>query len=483
MPLRPYQIELDARRRASAARSVCVQLPTGAGKSLLIQRAAEDHASVLVLAHAEYLIDQLSELVSGQVIKAGVQHDGNPRVVGMVQTIARRDIPEPAAVIVDEAHHASSATYREILGRFPNARIYGFTATPQRLDGLGLDFDELICGPGYRELIDAGYLKPFEVMSVPSGVDLAGVRTIGGDYAREDVKTALRRSTIFGDVVEHYLAHCRHLGGHASFWPSIELAEAAAERFRSRGVACLPLHSKLPKELIRAQVANLRSGAIESLATVDMIGEGLDVPGLASVSLCRPTKSLTIYLQQSGRCNRGGDGVARIMDHVANWQRHGLPDDDREWSLDGRVKRRAEAGSFPIWTCPACWRCNRSTVLYCPCSEPKPRNIVRMEEAAAQLELITRADAGDIHELCSSPAEYRRFASLHGKQPTWAAYQWWLRGNRASTENVFLAVAGQVRPTMAEYLISARECDVHQAQALVYARLIGLRRGQTRRCA
>jgi DNA repair protein RadD len=273
------------------------------------------------------------------------------------------------------SHHCVAGQWREVIGRYPEARVYGFTATPRRLDGLGLDgaFDELICGPSYGELIADGWLKPFQVLSVPSGVDLTGARTRAGDYAREDVKLAVRRSTVFGDVVEHYLRHCRELGGHASFWPSIESAEHAAERFRARGIRCLPLHSGLPRVEVRARVAGLRTGVVDSLATVDMIGEGLDVPGLSSASLCRPTQSLTVYLQQAGRCNRGGRGVARVMDHVANWQRHGLPDDDREWTLEGRVKRKAAPGVLPVWDCEACWTVNRSTCATCYGAAPRSR--------------------------------------------------------------------------------------------------------------
>lgn len=480
MRLRPYQQDLLDRVTGN---SVLVQLPTGGGKSKLIQSVADRHKSVLVLAHAEWLVDQLAALVDGQVIKAGVQHDGSSRVVGMVQTVARRDLPAPEAILVDEAHHCPSTTYREILARYPDARRYGFTATPQRLDGLGLGdiFDELVCGPSYRELINDRWLKPFELLSIPSGVDMTGAATMAGDFAAGDVKLAIRRSTIFGDVVEHYLEHCRDLGGHASFWPSIEMAEEAAERFRACGISCLPLHSKQPPQLVRAIIGNLRTGNVESVASVGMIGEGLDVPGLSSVSLCRPTKSLTIYLQQAGRCNRGGEGVARVMDHVANWQRHGLPDDDREWTLEGRVKRKASPGSLAVWTCGECWRCVRSTVLVCPCGAEKPRDFVRLEEQAAELELITRAAIGDVHEVCATPEQYRRFAAIHGKQPTWAAYKFWERSNRASGANAFLAAAGQLRPTEEEYLRAAAECDVHPVQARVYARTIGLRR--TKRCA
>lgn len=455
-----------------------MQLPTGGGKSKLIEAATDDRT--LALAHAEFLVDQLHGLVGGEVLKAGGQHRGGWPIVGMVQTVARRDLPEPRTVIVDEAHHVVSPTYRSILSRWPDARVFGFTATPARLDGQGLgdDFDEMICGPGYQQLIADGWLKPFELVSVPSGVDMTGARMLGGDFRREDVKRAVRRSTIFGDVVEHYLRECRSLGGHASFWPSIETAVEGAERFRARGVACHALHSKMPQERVGDLIAGLRSGSVESLAVVDMLGEGLDIPGLASVSCCRSTASLTIALQQWGRCNRGGSGIARIMDHVANWQRHGLPDDDREWTLAGRVRVKRDPGTLSVWSCPACWAVTRSTSQACSrCGAAKPRELVEMETRAAELEVISRASVADVHEVCATAEDYARFAAAKGKSLSWAANQLWLRDNRASNDNAFLAAAGQLKPTRQEFLAAARAVGMDEVRAKESAKLQMLRWG------
>jgi DNA repair protein RadD len=468
--LRPYQFDLDARRRASRAQRIVVQLPTGGGKSRLIEASARESDRLLVLAHAEWLVDQLAELVPGQVIKAG----GKPTartIIGMVQTIANRDLPPPDKIIVDEFHHAVSPTYRRILERYPAARVEGYTATPQRLDDQGLDSvaDELLCGPQYGELIAGSWLKPFEVYSVPSGVDMSDARTQAGDYRHDDIKHALRRSTIFGDVLANYPGP-----GHASFWPSIEAAEACAERFQAAGIKCWALHSKLPRETVRDLVKGLRSGAVESLASCSMIGEGLDVPGLSSVSLCRPTKSLTVFLQQAGRCNRGGPGVAKVIDHVANWQRHGLPDDDRTWTLQGRVRRKAEAGTLPVWTCPECYAVMRSTDTVCRCGAAKPRVVVELEERAAELELITRAKLDDIHALCETPEDYVRFAESKGKKATWAAYQWTQRPSGDSV-NPFLIAAGSVRPSHEEYVSAALLCGVPFVAAREAAKALRLR--------
>lgn len=475
MALRPYQIDLDERRRASPARRIVIQSPTGSGKSVLIQQCL-DAPRVLVLAHAEWLVDQLSGRMpeSHQVIKAGAKYDGNKHVVGMVQTVVNRDdIPEPDVIVCDEAHNCLSPTYRRILDRYPNAIVYGFTATPTRLDGQGLGniYDEMICGPQYQELIGGQYLNPFELYSVPTEIDLSQCRVRAGDYAREDIKQAVRKSTIFGDVVDHWRRLGRD-GGHASFWPSIEAAEHAA----SLVPGWHALHSKMPRDHVRALIAGLRAGTVESLCTVDMIGEGLDVPGLASVSLCRPTKSLRVFMQQSGRCNRGFGGYSRVFDHVQNWAANGLPDDDRQWSLKGRIKRKGAVSSVPVWTCPECWAVNRSQASVCSqCSTDKPREIKIIEEREARLELISRAVERDIHEVCETPDQYLEFARIKGKRQTWAALKWAERSGPVD-DNPFTRAAGHIRPTHDEFMRAADLMGLHLGQARVASKYMGLLR-------
>lgn len=470
---------MDDARRASSVRRILFQLPTGGGKSHLIQVAAGPRT--LALAHADHLIRQLHALTGGQMLAGGEHWDGvSSTVVGMVQTVARRErLPEVDTVICDEAHHATSATYRGILARFPHARVFGYTATPQRLDGTGLDdlFDELIVGPSYHELIDANHLKPFELIGPPAGVDFNSLPKLGGEFRRDAVKDAIRRSKIFGSVVDHYFEHAQALGGHASFWPSIDVAEHHAETMRARGVRCWALHSRCGR--VTELLDGLRAGTVDSLASVAMIGEGLDVRGIASVSLGAPTMSLTKYLQECGRCNRGGSGRAVVIDHVGNWTRHGLPDDDREWSLAGRVKRRAAPGALSVWQCLECYGVSRG--LSCDiCGAPKPRVIVEAEERVILLERIERAPIESIHDVCQSPAEYLMFARQHGKSPSWAAMKLWERDNRASDDNPFLVMAGQLKPTLMQFADAAERVGMPRGQALAAGRAMRLTQGVAR---
>ena len=135
--------------------------------------------------------------------------------------------------MIDEAHHAVAGTWAKIAAAWPNAKILGVTATPERLDGVGLRdaFDTMVVGPDVRELIDAGYLAPFRYLAPNTAIDLSHVRTTGGDYNAADLERALDQDGITGDVVEHYL---KHLAGRTAiaFCVTVAHAEHVAVRFR-----------------------------------------------------------------------------------------------------------------------------------------------------------------------------------------------------------------------------------------------------------
>src|SRR5690606_28870388 len=86
-------------------------------------------------------------------------------------------------------------------------------------------------------------------------------------------------------------------------------------------------------------IEKFRNQEIRILSNVDLIGEGFDVPDCSTVIMLRPTKSLSLYIQQSMRGMRYKPGkTSIIIDHVGNVHRFGLPDAKREWSLEGFKK-------------------------------------------------------------------------------------------------------------------------------------------------
>jgi DNA repair protein RadD len=220
--LRDYQSECVAAIRAAFAqcRRVLFVLPTGGGKTIcfafITSNAAAKGNRVIVLAHRQEIVDQISaaltamDVVHGRIQPGHAMTDDLVRV-GMVQTVARRleTIPAPALLVIDEAHHAVAGTWGTITNAGPNAKILGVTATPERLDGVGLRdaFDQMVIGPDVGDLINAGHLAPYRYLAPSTGIDLSRVRSIGGDYNIGDLERAVDQNSITGDVVEHYLKH------------------------------------------------------------------------------------------------------------------------------------------------------------------------------------------------------------------------------------------------------------------------------------
>lgn len=357
LALRPYQERAIASLRgayAKGARSVCFQLPTGGGKTVIFSHVVRGAVTrghpVLILAHRQEIAEQIDEALTALDVPHGIIAAGRKPREGRVQvasvmTLAKRLAayrPAPGLIVIDEAHHALAATWQRILGAFPQAKVLGVTATPQRLDGRGLGevFDRLVCGPSTAELMRQDFLSPSVVYAPKQGPDLEGVRIVGGDYEKGELSRRMAASGLVGDAVEHY----RKLADHKpaiAFCCSIEHSKAVAQRFRSAGYRAEHVDGDTPKELRRERIAALARGEIDVLTNCSLFGEGVDVPALGAVILLRPTASLALHLQMVGRALRPAPGKERaiILDHAGNSFCHGLPDDPHEWSLKSRKRR------------------------------------------------------------------------------------------------------------------------------------------------
>ena len=260
--LRAYQVEAVAAIRAAFTqhRRVLFVLPTGGGKTVIFayitEHAAAKGKSVIVVAHRQEIADQISAALTAMGVPHGrIQPDyvatDDLVQVGMVQTIARRleTIQAPALVHPDECQHAVAGTWAKITSAWPNARVLGTTATPERLDGVGLRdaFDTMALGPDVRELITAGYLAPFRYLAPGGGIDLSQVRSIEKDDNAADLEDALDQDSITGNVVEHYLQHLARRTAIA-FCVTIAHAEHVAQRFREAGIVAASIDGTMSSD-------------------------------------------------------------------------------------------------------------------------------------------------------------------------------------------------------------------------------------------
>lgn len=448
MKLRPYQI--DAKREVYAAweaghRNVLLVLPTGSGKTVLycdilnelrLQSTVIAHRRELVIQSATTLgaygvwhgiigpNEVIRDAVTMQTAQNGnsLYHGKAPCRVAGVDTLTRRGgklsswAAGVAMWVQDEAHHLLRENkWGKAIAMFPNARGLGVTATPERADGKGIGrnakgvFDAMIVGPSMRDLINQGHLTEYRIVNPPNDLDLDSVpiSATTGDYAAPGLKTAVRKSHIIGDVVEHYLKFAAGKLG-VTFATDVETAGDMAAAYRERGVPAEVVSAHTESRNRMHILDRFRRGDIKQLVNVDIFGEGFDLPAIEVVSMARPTQSYAVYIQQFGRALRPMDGKqsALIIDHVDNVvKRHGLPDNPRVWSLEGRERRtNGKKTGTPLRVCAGCMFVYERIYKTCPgCGHtPVPAGRSRPEQVDGDLlelspEVLAqmRRDAGD----------------------------------------------------------------------------------------
>ena len=381
--LRPHQDQwiTDLRTALRTNQAVMAQAPTGFGKTVcsafMAQNTVAKGNGLIFIVHRQELIDQTSNTFTLAGVKHGfvaAKRPFNPHCkikVASVGTLVNRldKVKVPELVVVDEAHHATAVSWNKVVqwAKDGGARIVG------RLDAKGFrEFDAMIEGPSTSWLIENKFLSDYRAFA-PSTPDMTGVGKSMGDFERRGMEKVMDTPKLVGDAVRHYLKYARGMKTLV-FCVSIKHSINMAEQFRAAGVSALHLDGTTPTDERRRAVKAFADGHIEVLCNVDLFGEGFDLSSLAgkdvpieAVIMCRPTMSLSMYLQQCGRGLRYKKAPAIILDHAGNMEKHGLPDGDREWSLEPRKKKKkGEAGgSVPIKQCPQCFFCHAPAPV-CP---------------------------------------------------------------------------------------------------------------------
>lgn len=410
MDLRPYQQKIieDVRCALRAGkRSPLIVASCGSGKtvmfSYLTENAVAKNNRVLILAHRDELLSQISDtlnlfLVKHGFIVAGKAFDPALMVhVGSVFSVIRRleHIPEPNLIIIDEAHHTvRGSSWGGILGRFPKAWRIGVTATPCRLSGEALKdmFDHMVLGPSTKQLIQDGVLSPYKIFA-PPGIDVSKIKMQMGDFAKQDLVRAVDKPTITGSVIAEYQKRSPDKRAIV-FCASVEHSKNVVEEFKLKGIHAAHVDGETPQAERDWKMKLFRQGDIKVISNCNLFGEGLNVEAIETVILLRPTKSLSLYQQQVGRGLRIFPGKTQtiILDHANNCAYHGLPDEPREWTLDGVKKREKEAG-------PAVKVCELCFAAYSPLRPACPEcGHISVKKKAREIEQVD----GELVEVTSS---------------------------------------------------------------------------------
>ena len=399
MMLRDYQADILRLTVAAFKQGYCrplVVAPCGAGKSYIFaEMVRRTKGEVLVLTHRQELKQQHEELLRNLGIT-------NARVA-MIMTEANRlgRYQKPTLIITDEAHLSRSNSWVKVL-EYYDTFVVGFTATPVRLDGkpLGDIYDTLIEGVDVKWLIENKRLAPYEYYA-PTAVDTSGLRTVAGDYVVSDLEQLMNERAIYGNVIETYKKLA--VGERSiAYCVSVRHAQRVADEFRRVGIVAEAISAGTPSKERNEIMEKFRRGDITVLCNVGIISEGVSIDEVTCCMLLRPTESIALGIQQMMRCMRYLPGkTAKIIDFVGNYTRGpGLPDDDREWSLDKPISRRKstdENGNFYIRCCPECFLTFPTAPVcpYCGAEYPlHPREIKAHEEI--ELARITAEEAARV---------------------------------------------------------------------------------------
>lgn len=374
MRLRDYQIDFVRNillAHQSGAQGVIGELPTGAGKTVCFSRLSQvlinQQKKVLIVVHRAELVRQTAKKLKSfglkfGVIAAGFPPNSNAMIqIAMVQSISRRLSSERIShifdyIIFDEAHLGAADSYKKIIRAYPKAKRLGVTATPFRLDGIGLTEigSVVVKGPSISMLVSLGHLCKFTTYSVKVA-DLSGINIVRGDYDISIQQAILNRPSVTGDVIEHY----KNLASGRSaiyFCPGLEFSKNLTSRFNSIGIKAIHIDGEMdPQERNRA-INDFNAGNIQILSNFGCLTEGLDCPRASCIGMLRKTKAASLFRQMGGRGLRTfpGKDDCIIIDHAGNTLEHGPLHYDYPYSIDGERKRKNATSTRTCKECPDC---------------------------------------------------------------------------------------------------------------------------------
>lgn len=468
------QREFQARMTSEASghfrrgkKSVLIQSPTGSGKTVMAawmtKQTLANRGSVWFICHRVELLAGTSNTFNKYgmrhgYIAAGLPMDNrNNLMVCSVDTLKNRlaVLRAPKLAIFDEAHHCGAAGWAQVIEwlRSQGSFVIGLSATPERLDGVGLDefFQEMVEGPQPAWLMEQGYLSTYR-MFCPDRPE------ISGEVTPAKAAAAMKKiPKLVGNMIGHYretMAGMKFVG----FAANVPSSQDYARQFTEAGIRCAHLDGGTPSHVRKQIIRDYAAGLLDGIWNVALFTEGFDLSAVAQTDVtidalidAQATESYALQKQKWGRILRPAPGkVAVINDHAGNDYRHGYPDDIEEWSLRGDMDfkdRKASGGAGgkpPPVHCAKCFMSiKRPLPLLCPtcrCAVPQTQEMIvkpksgRMVEVSEDDKVINRRRRKQEEIDCQTLQDFLALAVARGvKNPqTWASDQFAKRMGKLS---------------------------------------------------
>ena len=344
MELRPYQKEAKEavfEQWENGTRRTLLVLPTGCGKTIVFAKITEDCVShgdrVLILAHRGELLDQAADKIAKATGLGCATEKAEQSclgswfriTVGSVQSMMRETrlsrFPEDYfnTIIIDEAHHCISDSYQRVLKHFPDAKVLGVTATPDRGDmkNLGQVFESLAYEYTLPKAIKEGYLSPIKAVTIPLQVDLTGVGVQSGDFKAGDLGTAL--DPYLESIAEEMEKYCKDKKT-VVFLPLVKTSQKFRDILNDHGFQAAEVNGESQDRAVILE--DYAKGKYNVLCNSMLLTEGWDCPDVDCIVVLRPTKVRSLYCQMVGRGTRLAPGKDHLLllDFLWHTERHEL---------------------------------------------------------------------------------------------------------------------------------------------------------------
>lgn len=344
MELRPYQQEAKDSiftEWGNGIQKTLLVLPTGCGKTIVFAKVTEECVRngdrVLILAHRGELLDQASDKIAKATGLGCATEKAEESclgswfriVVGSVQSMMREKrlsrFPKDYfdTIIIDEAHHCISDSYQRVLQHFPQSKVLGVTATPDRGDmkNLGTVFESLAYEYTLPKAIKEGYLSPIKAVTIPLKIDMSGVGVQGGDFKAGDIGTAL--DPYLRGIAEEMRKYCQDRKT-VVFLPLVKTSQKFRDILNENGFRAAEVNGDSQD---RAQILeDFEAGRYNVLCNSMLLTEGWDCPSVDCIVVLRPTKVRSLYCQMVGRGTRLSPGKEHLLllDFLWHTERHEL---------------------------------------------------------------------------------------------------------------------------------------------------------------
>lgn len=341
-------------------RRVILVLPTGTGKTrtatdYIVAPAIAKGRRLLWLAHRRELVGQACATLAARGIACGAvaascpwpANPDAPVQVASIQTLVAREARPACDLIVwDECHHANEGAeeWRGILDAYPETPIVGLTATPETGSGAALapPFDGMVVGITVRQATMRGILVPCEIARPAKMLRKGNIAQHPVDAYFGTYESSLTQGAKYSPNGTQAILFAR----------SVDEAVGYAAQFNARGIRAAVIEAQTPKAEREAALDAYRSGAVRVLCNVYVLTEGTDLPMAETCILARGASSQGIFIQMVGRVLRALEGKTRaiLIDLRGVSHVHGMPEDERLFSLEGRGITLAQKECL----CPVC---------------------------------------------------------------------------------------------------------------------------------